>query len=68
MKKIKFEKKLSLSKETIAKLNNEQLNAFKGGGGSTECPSDYVTCKNCYTYYGCQASLTTCTLSDSPAC
>lgn len=52
MKKIKFEKKLSLSKETIAKLNNEQLNVLKGGGPLTwnDCPAG-------------QASKTTCTLS-----
>ena len=31
MKKVKFEGKLSLNKETIAKLNDEQMNVIKGG-------------------------------------
>lgn len=31
MKKIKFQKKLSLNKETIAKLNEDQMNQIKGG-------------------------------------
>ena len=31
MKKIKFQKKLSLKKETIAKLNDDQMNQVKGG-------------------------------------
>jgi natural product precursor len=62
MKKIKFEKKLSLTKETIAKLNANQLTVLKGGGTNT-CPSDFHTC-NEY----CQATYTTTTLSGTPAC
>jgi natural product precursor len=31
MKKIKFDVKLSLNKETIAKLNDEQMGEVKGG-------------------------------------
>jgi hypothetical protein len=31
MKKIKLDGKLSLNKETIAKLNDEQMNGVKGG-------------------------------------
>jgi natural product precursor len=31
MKKVKFTGKLSLNKETIAKLNDEQMNMIKGG-------------------------------------
>ena len=48
MKKIKLGGKLSLNKETIAKLNDEQMNDVKGGaftsiiscanGGSRCCP------------------------------
>lgn len=47
MKKIKLDGKLSLNKETIAKLNDEQMNGVKGGllsiwscvnGGSRCCP------------------------------
>lgn len=62
MKKIKFEKKFSLNKETIVKLNTHQLTVLKGGATNV-CPSDYATC-----VAGCQASITTCTLSTSPAC
>jgi len=32
MKKIKLNGKLSLNKETIAKLNDDQMNSVKGGG------------------------------------
>jgi natural product precursor len=32
MKKIEIKGKLSLNKSTIANLNNEQMNAVKGGG------------------------------------
>jgi natural product precursor len=32
MKKVKFTGKLSLNKETIAKLNDEQMVVIKGGG------------------------------------
>jgi natural product precursor len=35
MKKIKLESKLSLNKETIAKLNDNQMNAIKGGDTNT---------------------------------
>jgi len=31
MKKVKFEKKLSLKKETVANLNNGQMNKIYGG-------------------------------------
>lgn len=49
MKKIKLSGKLSLNKETIAKLNDEQMGSVKGGdftsivscinGGSKCCPA-----------------------------
>jgi natural product precursor len=41
MKKIKIEKKLSLSKETIASLTNHQMNELKGGSGpyTRHCPT-----------------------------
>lgn len=47
MKKIKLDGKLKLNKETIAKLNDEQMDSVKGGflsifscknGGSRCCP------------------------------
>ena len=46
MKKIKFTGKLSLNKETIAKLNGEQMGSINGGR-RVASPSDY-TC----TYFG----------------
>jgi len=57
MKKIKLEKKLSLSKETIAKLNNDQLTVIKGGGtiGSCLCQTDYATCLCTNQPGGCPA-------------
>ena len=36
MKKVKFDKKLSLNKETIAKLNNNQMGNVKGGAGAAD--------------------------------
>lgn len=45
MKKIKLDGKLSLNKETIAKLNDNQMNNIQGGQGSSltvcgyNCPS-----------------------------
>jgi natural product precursor len=40
MKKIKFEKKLSLKKEKIASLNEMQMNEVKGGEtNSVGCPT-----------------------------
>ena len=35
MKKVNLTGKLSLRKETVAKLNDEQMNFLKGGGGPT---------------------------------
>jgi natural product precursor len=44
MKKIKFEKKLSLNKESIVKLNNNQLTNVKGGDTNTAtCPTYVAT-------------------------
>jgi len=43
MKKIKFEKKLSLKKEAIAKLNNSNLKNVNGGfRASTEGCQSYL--------------------------
>lgn len=54
MKKIKIEKKLSLSKETITKLNDSQMNNVVGGvPNTTMCPTNqsyrWSNCINCYT-------------------
>lgn len=43
MKKIKFSGKLSLNKETISKLNNEQMNQVNGGTGSGCTGSRYCS-------------------------
>jgi hypothetical protein len=41
MKKVKFNGKLSLNKETIANLNNDNLENIKGGAGPTgSCSCD----------------------------
>jgi len=50
MKKIKFEGKLSLNKETIAKLNDDGMNSIKGGEDINRksiiiCPSVIVQCQ-----------------------
>ena len=52
MKKIKIDKKLSLNKETIARLSNQQMNEIKGGivGNGT----DPVTITACPTGLVCQ--------------
>lgn len=52
MKKIKIEKKLSLSKETIAKLNEIQMNNVLGGAPVTApCATNqtvrYSNCVSC---------------------
>jgi len=50
MKKVNLNKKLQLKKETIARLNNDQLNKLQGGTRDTET----VTCQ---TYENCQKSI-----------
>ncbi|MCD6020036.1 MAG: hypothetical protein K0S53_3157 [Bacteroidetes bacterium] len=44
MKKVTFTGKLSLNKETIAKLNNEQMSAVKGGGRTDACTLPVGSC------------------------
>ncbi len=57
MKKVKFNGKLSLNKETIAKLNDEQMNAVNGGARSQsptctcQVPTLLVTCNTCFTCF-----------------
>ena len=56
MKKVKFTGKLSLNKETIAKLNDEQMNAVKGGaaeaaGGLSWFKCCKGTCSNAKSAY-----------------
>ena len=43
MKPKEFKNKLSLSKSTIANLNNEELKGVQGGGFTT-IPGNFATC------------------------
>ena len=54
MKKIKFEKKLSLKKESISHLNDEQLNKVNGGDG----PFSWFCTRKCPTRDCTQADVT----------
>lgn len=44
MKKIQLKGKLSLNKETIAKLNDEQMGMIKGGDGENEIGGTRLLC------------------------
>ncbi|MBS1651079.1 MAG: class I lanthipeptide [Bacteroidetes bacterium] len=70
MKKVKFEGKLSLNKETITKLNNEQMANVNGGGTK----SFEQTCGNmsnlgpCYTLGTfCLPETESCNVNSCPA-
>ncbi len=47
MKKVKFNGKLSLNKETIAKLNDEQMNVVNGGATARGCTTLARSCNTC---------------------
>lgn len=52
MKKQKFNKKLVLNKETIASLNNQEMNGILAGSGAScvtcaTCPASCNTCPSC---------------------
>lgn len=47
MKKIKFERKLSLKKETIAQLNKEQMSEINGGDPGAATWSLFCASKKC---------------------
>ena len=49
MKKVKLNSKLSFNKETIAKLNDEQMNVVNGGKtvSCNGCPSGSVIIAQC---------------------
>jgi natural product precursor len=54
MKKVNLTGKLSLKKETIAKLNNEQMNVVKGGRPNTNtCGSGCMIAETGYGYNTC---------------
>jgi hypothetical protein len=59
MKKVKFEKKLSLNKETVSKLNADQLNNVVGGEvaySHTICATYQKSCFNyCWSWFNCAA-------------
>ncbi|WP_343689975.1 class I lanthipeptide [Chitinophaga sp.] len=44
MKKINLGKKLSLDKETIAKLNEQQMQNVQGGDSEIACTVSYNSC------------------------
>lgn len=65
MKKVKLSGKLSLNKETIAKLNNEQMANVIGGGTATNCIGcASVTCQasNCTLCFTTSGPPLTCCL------
>ena len=61
MKKVKITKGLSLNKETVSRLNENQMADFKGGalaktakGGS--CVTNAKSCfRKCRSWFGCYA-------------
>jgi hypothetical protein len=58
MKKVKFEKKLSLNKETVTKLNADQLGSVVGGDlwSHTVCQTRNKSCINfCTSLFACNA-------------
>ena len=72
MKKIKFTGKLSLNKETVSKLNQEQMTRVLGG--SVRCASAAPNCPdttqtNCVTFVdSCDCYTNTCTLVTKNNC
>ena len=44
--------KLSLKKETIAKLNNKEMKKIEGGATASGCPT-YCSCGTCGGEYTC---------------
>lgn len=66
MKKIKIAKKLSLNKETIIKLNKQELTSLIGGGtngcapNTAPCTTETIGYTNCgcpaQTQFGCPAT------------
>ncbi len=72
MKKIKFDKKLMLNKETITKLNSGQMTTANGGGfGSSQnggvcvCTSTLISCPY-QTWLSCHSDCANC--SNNPDC
>lgn len=72
MKKIKFTGKLSLNKETIARLDDQQMNAINGGyyktdepacnQVTTDCQPATITC-NALTEHRCVIRTYTCNVT-----
>jgi natural product precursor len=53
MKKVKFESKLSLNKETIAKLNQNQMQNLKGGANGKDNEVLFLSIFACHSRKGC---------------
>jgi hypothetical protein len=59
MKNFKFDRKLTLNKNTIANLNTPEMSHLRGGDFVTkntcdsECCTDYNTCEGIHTCVGC---------------
>ena len=63
MKKINLKNKLSLNKETVAKLNQSQMSQVNGGGSL-----NHISCSGCNTVFTCVPQTQNCPiLSDNPA-
>jgi hypothetical protein len=64
MKTKKVERKLTLNKKTIARLNQEELNNFKGGVTETRDLTKCISCTVCFTNCTCTLPCRTDGISD----
>ena len=58
MKKLKLTGKLSLNKETISKLNDDEMNGVHGGGSQFYCETQVRGCIS--VYVACDEQTVTC--------
>jgi natural product precursor len=65
MKKVKFEGKLSLNKQTVAKLNQNQMTRVKGGGFSDGCTDGCTTDTSFRTAWNCSDGNCTANCNDA---
>lgn len=66
MKKLKFEKKLSLRKETITSLNGEQLDKLRGGDDPGATWSLFCASRRCGTAPAATMADVTCDAANCP--